>query len=269
MSTEPVRSVMVTLRVRTKGPVSPLYGIGLRKLAQALTGKGNVAGLLAWCERAGVGVDLFRFGLRPGGEQGTAWLDGRRANGIVIDRDGNVVATLTAGKLTGDRSWASWLELLPDTSPIEWGSAPPSPSAPKPPAPAPKGPVLTARVDLELTARSQAQKLTAVHRAQLEAASKELCGKKGLAALLAWCDAEEQGLAHLVVSEGKTPRFEGWLTAPLEDGVFFDAGQTKLSGLVVSEAEVDASRSAREPEVAALQQAMKRLKAPRAPRWRR
>lgn len=276
MSTEPRRSVQVKLSIRTKlTQVSTIYSINLRKVALALAGKANLAALFAWCQKEGVGLDGFHLGLIPGGGQGELWIDGRRRNGLFIDRIGEVVARLEDGKVTeGDASWATWLALLPSTAPIEWGKAK-APATPKkeqePPLVKPVKAVketLSARVDLELTSRAQVEKLSPVLRRQLEAASKNLCGKKGLAALLKSCDAQAQGLAHLKVSSGKTVRFEGWLTAALEDGVFFDAGQATLNGLAVSQGEVCASETARAADVPALQAAMKKLSAPPAPRWK-
>lgn len=274
---EPIRRASVSLRVRTKlKDVSLIYAIPMRKLARALTGKDNLAGLYAWCAKEGVGVDGFQLSLIPGGSQGSVWLDARRENGVILDRIGNVVATVSRGQWSGDASWRTWLDVLPSTAPPEWGTVPSTaPSKPAAPAPkvapaarAPKGTALTARVDLELTSRAQLERLDPLLRRQLEVASKELCGKKGLAALTKWCDAEGQGLAHVVVTRGKTKQFEAWLTAPLEDGVFFDAGEAKLSGLAISQADVHASLTRREPEVAALRAAMKTLRAPRAPTWK-
>lgn len=270
MSTEPRRSVQVKLSIRTKlTEVSTIYSINLRKVALALAGKANLAALFAWCQKEGVGLDGFHLGLIPGGGQGELWIDGRRRNGLFIDRIGEVVARVEDGKVTeGDASWATWLALLPSTAPIEWGKAK-APAAPKKAQEAPQvKETLRARVDLELTSRAQVEKLSPVLRRQLEAASKELCGKKGVAALLKSCDAQGQGLAHIKVSSGKTVRFEGWLTAALEDGVFFDAGQATLNGLAVSQCDVRASETARAADVPALQAAMKKLSAPPSPRWK-
>lgn len=292
MSEPPIRSAGVAIRVRTKlTGVSLIYAIGMRKLARALTGKDNLAGLFAWCAKEGVGIDGFHLALIPGGSQGSAWLDARRENGVVCDRVGNVVATVSRGQWSGDVSWQSWLEVLPPTAPAEWGSA--AAAAPAKAtgaktttakttaakttaaettttkaAPAQKRTTLTARVELELSSRAALEKLKPLPREQLDAASKELCGKKGMPALMKWCDTEQQGLARVVVRSGKAVRFEAWLTAPLEDGVFFDAGASEPSGLAISQAEVHASLTKREADVAPLQAAMKKLKAPRAPKWK-
>lgn len=274
MSQEPRRSTQVLLRIRTKlANVSTIYSIPLRKVATALTGKANLAGLYAWCQKEGVGIDGFHLGLIPGGMQGSAWLDARRRNGIFFDRIGNVVATLEDGAVKGDAAWETWLSLLPPTLPAEWGStAAPSPAKPTrkaaAPEPSAKTPPLSARVDVELASRAQAAKLSAIRHAQLEAASKELCGKKGLAALFRACDTEGRGVAHLTITRGKTARYEAWLGASLEDGIFFDAGATAPNGLAISQADVHATQRAREPEVAALAAAMKKLRAPRAPEWK-
>jgi hypothetical protein len=162
----------------------------------------------------------------------------------------------------GEAVFAQWLPVLASTAPAEWEGA-----ARKPGAKAEAGPALTARVDLELSSRAQVSKLSALRRRQLESASKELCGKKGLAALMEWCDDQGQGLACVVVSHEKEVRFEAWLTAALEDGVFFDAGKATLSGLNLSQGDVDASKSARERDVAALQRAISKVRAGRAPKW--
>lgn len=290
VSHEPRRSAQVLLRIRTKlTNVSTIYSIPLRKVATALTGKANLAGLYAWCQKEGVGIDGFHLGLIPGGMQGSAWLDARRRNGIFIDRIGNVVATLENGAVKGDAAWEAWLSLLPPTAPAEWGSTP-APASAREAAPVAKSvakaapakpkrkavalesraktPPLSARVDVELTSRAQASKLSAIRYAQLEVASKELCGKKGLAALFRACDAEGRGVAHLTITRGKTARYEAWLGASLEDGIFFDAGATAPNGLAISQADVHATQRAREPEVAALAAAMKKLRAPPAPEWK-
>lgn len=300
-------SIRLRIREKLSG-ISLIYAISMRKLAVELTGKANLDGLFAWCKAQGVGVDGFMLTHLPGGLQGEAWFDGRRQRGVFIDSIGNVAATLVDGKVKGDDRWTAWLAVLPATEPAEWGAkerapagsaaggvapkpTPAEPGAAKPGAPKPgaakpaaakpaaakpkaakpkaaKPAALVVAVDVELSSRAQAKTLSAVHRRQLEAASKELCGKKGLAALLAWCDDEGQGLAHVVVSAGKTPRYEGWLAASLEDGAFFDAGETKLCGLGISQMDVHASVTAREGEVAALQKAMSKLRAGRAPAWK-
>lgn len=273
MTDEPRRNATIKLRVRTKlAQVSTFYAIPLRQLAQELTGKANLAALFAWCAKEGVGVDGFLLTRIPGGQQGQCWLDARRTNGVFFDRVGNVVATLRRGVLEGDPAWSGWLEILPPTTPAEWGSSSTPKESPSTaraastskakPAPA------TARVDLELTSRAGLDELAPVMRRQLEAASKDLCGKNGVVALMKWCDAEGQGLAHVVVTSDGAVRFEGWLTAALEDGVFFDAAGTKPNGLVVSQLHVRASETTREGDVPTLQAAMKKLRAPRAPKWR-
>jgi hypothetical protein len=273
MVLEPRWNATVRLRVRTKlAHVSTIHAIPLRQLAQELTGKANLAALFAWCAKEGVGVDGFLLTQIPGGQQGECWLDARRMNGVFFDRVGNVVATLRRGVLAGEPAWSRWLEILPPTTPWEWGSssAPKESSSPAraastskvKPRPA------TARLDMELTSRAGLEALAPVMRRQLEAASKDLCGKDSVAALMKWCDAQGQGLAHVVVTCGRSVRFEGWLTASLEDGVFFDAAGTKPNGLVMSQLEVRASDTTREGDVPTLQVAMKKLKAPPAPKWR-
>lgn len=102
----------------------------------------------------------------------------------------------------------------------------------------------------------------------MAAAASGLVGVKGLEALLRWCDEEGQGLAQITVSDGKSVRSEACLTSTLEDGVFFDAGKKRPNGLTLSQGEVGASASAREPEVARLAASMKKLKAPPAPKWK-
>lgn len=259
------KKAMVRLRVRSAGPFALFYRQPLFALAKHLGVKADQRSILAWCAQQGIGIDAFTLAPAEGRAVQQLWVDARHQNGVFWNGDTqSVIGTLTNGKVKGDAELATWLPLLPATAPIEWQGAARPASEKKPP----EGPPLTARVELELTSRAQLTKLSATHRKQLEAASKELCGKRGLVALMKWCDEAEQGLARVLVSEGKTERFEGWLAAGLEDGVFFDAGQSKESGLVISQSTVSASKSARQPEVASLQRAMSKLRAPRAPRWK-
>ncbi len=267
---EPRRNPSIRLKVRAPlSNVSLIYAIRMKVLARELTGKSNLKALFDWCGEHGVGVDGFLLNLLPGGNQGEAWLDARRQRGVFFDRVGNVVARLVNGQIEGDESLSEWLAVLPSTAPGDWERTPKT--SPKPSARGARGGIptatLTAKLDVELTSRAQLEKLTPAQHAQLAAASKELCGKKGLTALMRWCDAEGQGLAHVVVHAARAVQYEAWLTASLEDGAFFDAGETKLNGLTVSQGEVSASVAAREPQVPALHDAMSKLRVPRAPKW--
>lgn len=130
------KRAMTRLRVRSKlKNVSLIYAIALRKLANELTGRGNLEALFAWCRAQGVGVDGFSLTHIPGGSQGEAWLDARRQRGIFVDRVGNLVATLVDGRVKGDASYAAWLAVLPSTEPVEWGEAQPAAAAKKAKAP--------------------------------------------------------------------------------------------------------------------------------------
>lgn len=82
------------------------------------------------------------------------------------------------------------------------------------------------------------------------------------------CDETGQGLALVEFLEGKAPRFCAWLTAALEDGALFDHGKRTLNGLAISQGDVHDMKRARAGEVAAVQRAMKKLRAPRARAWR-
>lgn len=251
-------------RLRAATQVSIFDRPPLFALARHLGVKPDQRSLFGWCAKSGVGIDAFMLQTLPvnGPTRLQAWLEARHQEGIFWDsHSSEVVATLSKGKVQGDAELAEWLKVLAPTADPGWEG--PARVAKQ----GTRGQALTARVDVELTSRAQLQKLPAALKRQLEAASKELCGKKGLDKLMAWCDAEGQGLARVVVLAGKMVRFEGWLTAALEDGVFFEAGGSEPCGLVISQGDVDAPDSTREGEVAALQGAMSKLKAPRAPAW--
>jgi len=253
-------------RLRAATPLSLSDRPPLFALARHLGVKPDQRSLFGWCAKNGVGIDAFMLQTLPvtGPTRIHAWLEARHQEGIFWDtRSSEVVATLSEGKVKGDAGLAGWLEVLTPTADPGWEG--PARAKAKP---APGGPALTARVDMELTSRAQLKKLPAVPKRQLEAASQGLCGKMGLDQLMAWCDAEGQGLARVEVLAGETVRFEAWLTAALEDGAFFEAGGSVPCGLLISQGDVEASQSARERDVAALQRAMSKLKAPRAPKWK-
>ncbi len=99
-----------------------------------------------------------------------------------------------------------------------------------------------------------AKRLPALERAQLAAASRELCGKPGLEAVFREAAQRELVYARFL------PRFDAWLWSSLDDGVFFVRGKRALSGIAVSQGRVHDMTGDRDGDVKALQAALKTLR---------
>ena len=235
----PKQVALVRLRIGTPlTGVSLIYAGPLRALAAELTGKPNLQGLYAWCAKRGVGVDGFTLTSIPGGLQGQAWLDADRQRGVFLDRVGNVVARMVGGKLKGDPTLAAWLDVLPATAPAGWGAQAPAAASP---------PKAAARATPTPPSARPARASTATLTARVVV---ELRARAQVATL--------------------TPTQRKQLSAAAKElcGAAGLPGKTRLNGLTISQGDVAAGRTAARGDVEALQRAMRKLKAPRAPAWK-
>jgi hypothetical protein len=259
-----------------RSPKDPVFWLGeFRDFAEHLTGKRDMRSLYAACAARGVGME--RVTLRDAGRAVYhVILDGLRREGIFVACvDGKVAARMRDGVITAADPTlvpvlTALLKKLPPSKALEWNGGARRPAPPRDEAPAKKPEatskktLLTASARHELASAADAGVLTAIELAQLKAAVPELSGKKTLAGLWAWLEATDQSVVLLRFSEGKKPRYDGWLLGALEDGVFFEHGARKPSGLTISQGEVsDGNRARRVTAVAALQAAMKKVRLPR------
>jgi hypothetical protein len=184
------------------------------------------------------------------------YLDPKRLRGVVYRAEMGVFGWMKAG------------QFLPFAGVKEPQLAAALRSIGKSAPPAAAGPVLVAKGARTVSSRADVTKLEKVERAQLVAAARALCGKLGLPALLAQCDAWASGLELVTVSDASGPRFDAWLTSAAEDGVFFEHGKTKPSGLAISQGGVS-DQTARRTELAlSIERAMKKLRLGRSKPWR-
>ncbi|MBX7194909.1 MAG: hypothetical protein K1X94_22845 [Sandaracinaceae bacterium] len=122
----------------------------------------------------------------------------------------------------------------------------------------------TAVAIAEITTKEELTALTATQRAQLTSAAPGLVGKKTLASLFAWLAAEDESVVLVRIDVDGVPRWDGWLLGALEDGVFFEHGKKRPSGLAMSQQDVcDETSKRRDDDVALLQSAMRALRLPR------
>lgn len=262
-----------------RSPKDPLFGPGpFLQFAEHLTGKRDMRSLYAECARRSVGFETIDL------REDKAWLyqailDGTRQEGVVVSlvaKGWPVVARMRGGALTADdpalaKVLKALIDKLPPTLALQWqgGARKPPPKDDDAPAKGKAKAVvaLTAAARHELTTAAEAKKLSAVELAQLKAATSELSGKKTLPALWAWLKETDQSVVLLTFSEKKTPRWDAWLLGALEDGVFFEHGQRKLSGIAISQGAVsDTTKARRTDAVASLQAAMKKVRLPRRKR---
>jgi hypothetical protein len=114
----------------------------------------------------------------------------------------------------------------------------------------------------ELYEAHDAEALTTAQRAQLTSAAPGLLGAKTIAKLFSAL-REDESVVSVRIDVNGAPRWDGWLLGALEDGVFFEHGSARPSGLAMSQGGVHDETGDRVADVALLTAAMKTLRMPR------
>jgi hypothetical protein len=241
--------VVRSLKGASPAAIKAALGDRVKTVGELCAGGQSVAAI------ARKGADEIHLIDGKGKHHATAWLDPTHERGVVFDVANKVVICwVKRGQAV------PFLKKLPAdiVSALKRIGTAKAPSFEK----------LTARHVRTVGSRADAAALPAIEKAQLTAAASQLSGKRGLPALFAACDAAGRGLELVRVSSAKSPRFDAWVWASLEDGVLFEHGSKRFAGLAISQHHVHATVSKREADVAAVQTAWKKLKLPRPSPWR-
>jgi len=226
-----------------------------------------VANTRAAASLARVGVDEIALVDGRGVLRATAWTDRGRARGVVFAAEGGLLCWIRDGAaLPATKKVPPELARAVRTF-SKLGDGGGAPGQPKKAGRANRSatdavPRFVAHHARTVATAADARALPAVERAQLLAASGELCGERGVAALLAACAGE--GGVELVRFEGSDGAgYDAWLTAALEDGVFFARGARRPCGLAIGQGQVHDMTERRDALVDNLQAAWRKLRVPR------
>ncbi|MBN8612742.1 MAG: hypothetical protein J0L92_19260 [Deltaproteobacteria bacterium] len=244
--------------------------------AQLLTGKRDVASLHAHCARLGVGWEELT--LRADGKRAYfVLLEAHRRTGLCFPVMGAAaIARLVDGRFVGEdaelcRALDAVLATLPPTKALRWDRA----TRPKHEGDEEDARAKPARgrekvavgraastAICELHTAHDAEALTDAQRAQLASAAPGLLGAKTIAKLFSAL-REDESVVSVRIDVNGAPRWDGWLMGALEDGVFFEHGSARPSGLVISQGDVHDETANRVADIALLTTAVKTLRMPR------